>query len=85
MGMPSLPQNPDVGENEKYVPKWMKGFFYLGEAPALTARQWKVLVLIVVVTFFETYDIYLFILALKQIQVVVEISRLLLAEGYPRR
>lgn len=68
MGMPSLPQSPDAAENEKYVPKWMKGFFYLGEAPALTARQWKVLVLIVVVTFFETYDIYLFILALKQIQ-----------------
>ena len=31
----------------KYVPPWMMYFPYLGKAPALTARQWKVLALIV--------------------------------------
>jgi MFS family permease len=64
----------------KYVPPWMMYFPYLGKAPALTARQWKVLALIVIVTVFEQYDLYLFSLALKQIQEALSIPENRLGE-----
>ena len=41
---------------------------FLGRPPPLTRRQWRVLGLVAAVSFFETYDLYLFALNLKQIQ-----------------
>jgi putative MFS transporter len=41
---------------------------FLGRPPALSRRQWQVLGLVAVASFFEMYDLYLFALTLKQIQ-----------------
>jgi len=49
-------------------PKWYRLAWFLGRAPALTERQWRMLGLVSAVTFFESYDLYLFSLNLKQIQ-----------------
>ncbi|MEE8400016.1 MAG: MFS transporter [Desulfobacterales bacterium] len=73
-------QQDDPDGDEKYVAKWMKNFPWLGKAPALTARQWKLLALIFIVTVFETYDVYLFSLALKQIQEALSIPENRLGE-----
>ena len=50
------------------TPSWYKFAFFLGPPPELTGRQWRVLGLVAAVSFFETYDLYLFTLNLKQIQ-----------------
>ncbi|MEM7411341.1 MAG: hypothetical protein AAF430_13975, partial [Myxococcota bacterium] len=57
-------------------PGWYKFAFFLGRPPELTARQWRVLGLVAIVSLFEQYDVYLFQLNLKQIQ-----ADLAIAEG----
>ena len=49
-------------------PAWVRLAFFLGRPPALTSRQWRVLGLVGLASFFEMYDLYLFALTLKQIQ-----------------
>ena len=56
----------------KKVPYWYRFTWFLGRPPDLTAHQWKVLGLVAAVSFFEQYDIYLFSLNLKQIQVELQ-------------
>ena len=51
-----------------YRPLWFKFAFFIGRPPELTRRQWRILGLVAAVSFFEQYDLYLFTLALKQIQ-----------------
>lgn len=52
----------------RYRPRWLRAAWFLGNPPELTRRQWRVLGLVATAGFFETYDIYLFTLSLKQIQ-----------------
>lgn len=49
-------------------PFWYRFTWFLGRPPELTARQWSVLGLVAIVSFFEQYDLYLFTLNLKHIQ-----------------
>ena len=49
-------------------PRWYRFAWFLGRAPALTERQWRMLGLVSAVGFFESYDLYLMSLNLKQIQ-----------------
>ena len=49
-------------------PAWVRVALFLGRPPALTRRQWRVLGLVAMASFFEMYDLYLFALTLKQIQ-----------------
>lgn len=49
-------------------PAWVRLALFLGRPPALTQRQWRVLGLVAMASFFEMYDVYLFTLTLKQIQ-----------------
>ena len=49
-------------------PAWVRLAPFLGRPPALTRRQWRVLGLVAMASFFEMYDLYLFALTLKQIQ-----------------
>src|SRR5262245_54893519 len=49
-------------------PAWVRLAPFLGRPPALTRRQWRVLGLVAIASFFEMYDLYLFALTLKQIQ-----------------
>jgi MFS family permease len=55
-------------------PRWYRATWFLGRAPSLTARQWRMLGLVAAVSFFETYDLYLFSLNLKQIQAELGIA-----------
>jgi MFS family permease len=55
-------------EDRSWRPSWLYLAPFLGAAPPLTRRQWRVLGLVSLVTLFEQYDIALFSLALKQIQ-----------------
>ena len=55
-------------DTRPYQPLWFKFAFFIGRPPELTRRQWRVLGLVAAVSFFEQYDLYLFTLALKQIQ-----------------
>jgi len=55
-------------------PGWYKLTFFLGRPPELTARQWRVLGLVAIVSLFEQYDLYLFSLSLKQIQADLAIT-----------
>ena len=57
-----------ASEDRSYRPRWVQFAFFLGRPPALTHRQWRVLGLVATASFFEQYDLYLFALALKQIQ-----------------
>ncbi len=50
------------------VPRWYRLAWFLGRAPDLTERQWRVLGLVSAVSFFEMYDLYLFTLNLAHIQ-----------------
>ncbi len=50
------------------VPRWYRLAWFLGRAPDLTDRQWRVLGLVSAVSFFEMYDLYLFTLNLAHIQ-----------------
>ena len=49
-------------------PRWYRVAWFLGRPPALTERQWRMLGLVAAVSFFETYDLFLLSLNLKQIQ-----------------
>jgi MFS family permease len=49
-------------------PGWYRFAWFLGRAPALTERQWRMLGLVAAVSFFENYDLFLLSLNLKQIQ-----------------
>ena len=49
-------------------PRWYRYAWFLGRAPSLTDRQWRMLGLVSAVSFFQTYDLYLMSLNLKQIQ-----------------
>ena len=62
-----------AGEQSTYRPWWLHLTPFLGRPPALTRRQWSVLGLVASASFFEQYDVYLFALALKQIQAGLQI------------
>src|SRR4029079_12867218 len=49
-------------------PRWYRFAWFLGRPPPLTERQWLMLGLVSAVGFFESYDLYLMALNLKQIQ-----------------
>jgi MFS family permease len=55
-------------------PGWYRLTPFLGNPPDLTARQWRILGLVAVVSLFEQYDLYLFSLSLKQIQTELSIG-----------
>ena len=61
-------ENPDELDDRSYVPTFIKFAPFLGRPPPLTRRQWNILGLIAFVTMFDQYDMALFSLALKQIQ-----------------
>lgn len=67
-------------EDRSYRPRWLWVTPYLGKAPPLTRRQWRVLGLIAFVTMFDQYDLGLFALALKQIQADLSIPEAQLGE-----
>lgn len=72
------PRPPDAApepapDDRSYRPGWLRAAPFLGNPPPLTRRQWRVLGLVAAASLFETYDIYLFQLALKQIQVELAI------------
>lgn len=50
------------------TPYWYRFAWFLGRAPNLTQHQWRLLALVAAVSVFESYDMYLFSLNLKQIQ-----------------
>lgn len=60
--------------SEPRVPRWYRFAWFLGRAPTLTTRQWRVLGLVAAVSFFEQYDSYLFALNLVQIQADLHIA-----------
>lgn len=62
------PVSERTDDARPYRPLWFKFAFFIGRPPELTRRQWRVLGLVAAVSFFEQYDLYLFTLALKQIQ-----------------
>jgi len=62
------PHAPDPDEDRSYRPAWFRHARFLGEPPPLTRRQWRIMGLVAVVNIFDQYDLYLFSLALKQIQ-----------------
>lgn len=62
------------GDSIAPVPRWYRLTPFLGKPPALNANQWRILGLVAVVSLFEQYDIYLFALNLKQIQIDLEIG-----------
>lgn len=55
-------------------PKWYRFAPFLGRAPSLTPRQWRILGLVSAVSFFESYDLYLLSLNLRQIQLELGIE-----------
>jgi putative MFS transporter len=62
-------------EDERgHRPAWFRFAPFLGRAPALTRRQWRVLGLVSIVSLFEQYDVYLFALNLKRIQADLAIA-----------
>ncbi len=64
----SRSDHPADEHDRSYRPRWLYYTPFLGRAPQLTQRQWRVLGLVALASFFELYDLYLFQLALKQIQ-----------------
>jgi putative MFS transporter len=65
------PAPPD--EDRTYRPAWLAAAPFLGRPPELTRRQWRVLGLVAAASFFDQYDLFLFSLALKQIQAALAI------------
>lgn len=61
-------------------PRWYRFAWFLGPPPELTERQWRVLGLVSIVSFFEMYDLYLFQLNLTQIQASLGIAEADLGE-----
>ena len=69
------PAAGDSGESERgYRPRWLIAAPFLGRAPDLTRRQWRVLGLVSIASLFDQYDVALFSLALKQIQAGLDIG-----------
>jgi len=62
--LPGLPSEATVVA----PPRWYGLMWFLGRPPSLTDRQWRMLGLVAAVSFFQTYDLYLMSLNLKQIQ-----------------
>src|SRR5262245_19233180 len=76
--VPIAPQANSVAQGRidperAYRPLWLRFAPFLGRPPALTRRQWRVLGVVAAVSFFEQYDLYLFSLALKQMQAGLQI------------
>jgi putative MFS transporter len=64
---------PDSGP--RYRSKiFTRGAWFLGPAPELTQRQWRVLGLMVVASFFSAYDVTILSFALPQIQAGLKID-----------
>ena len=63
-----LDPSPTSDDDRTYRPGWLRYAPFLGRAPALTRRQWRLMGLIALVNLFDQYDLQLFGLALKQIQ-----------------
>jgi putative MFS transporter len=61
-----LPAPPPLVRGERYAARWVPPIF--GKTPELPQRQWHVLGLMIAASFFNTYDMQVFGLALKQIQ-----------------
>jgi putative MFS transporter len=61
-----LPAPPPLVSGERYAARWVPPIF--GKTPELPQRQWQVLGLMIAASFFNTYDMQVFGLALKQIQ-----------------
>ena len=59
---------PAAEDDRTSRPAWARLLFLRRWPPALTRRQWHVLGLVVLASFFEMYDLYLFALTLQQIQ-----------------
>ena len=66
-GMPTSDHHADE-DDRSYRPRWLHYTPFLDRAPQLTRRQWRVLGLVSLASFFELYDLFLFQLSLKQIQ-----------------
>lgn len=68
--MPDEPRGSGAGHDDERgpAPRWYRYVPFLGAPPALTRRQWRIMGLVAVVNIFDQYDLYLFSLALKQIQ-----------------
>jgi MFS family permease len=62
------------GRSHAGRPRWYRYAWFIGRAPDLSRRQWRVLGLVSAVSFFEMYDVYLFSLNLKQIQAELAIA-----------
>jgi putative MFS transporter len=67
-GPPPLPPSALPDDDRKWRPGWLRATPFLGRAPDLTRRQWRVLGLVATASLFDQYDLYLFSLTLKQIQ-----------------
>jgi hypothetical protein len=66
---------PDSGP--RYRSKiFTRGAWFLGPAPELTQRQWRVLGLMVVASFFSAYDVTILSFALPQIQAGLKIDEI---------
>jgi putative MFS transporter len=59
---------PRAEGDRTYRPAWLRAAPFLGRPPELTRRQWRVLGLVATASLFDQYDLFLFALALKQIQ-----------------
>jgi len=78
----NTPEVPEAGresgagsaETRGRPPRWYRFAPYLGRAPALTPRQWQILGLVAAVSFFESYDLFLLSLNLRQIQLELGIA-----------
>jgi AAHS family 4-hydroxybenzoate transporter-like MFS transporter len=60
--------NHDDGEIVPGRPRWTRVLPWIGPAPALTRRQWRVLGLLATAELFDHYDLGILTLALLQIQ-----------------
>ncbi len=69
-GSADTPETTNQGQGKRTDrPRWLRLTPFLGRPPALTRHQWRVLGLVGTASLFETYDLALFSLTLKQIQV----------------
>jgi len=68
MSADEAPADTAAGKPAVQPPRWYRLAWFLGRPPPLTERQWRMLGLVSAVGFFESYDLYLMSLNLKQIQ-----------------
>ncbi len=62
-------RSPAAAEQGRVAPpRWYRAAPFLGPPPGLRRREWRVLGLLATAGIFDQYDLYLFSLALKQIQ-----------------